>query len=298
MFDALFENVPPRGTMTERGTDWRSFAGGEDDSMMGRIGFIGTGNMGSVLAKAVCRSQGAQSLLLADHMPEKARQLAEELGCTVADNQGIAQDCDVIFLGVKPQMMAGMLAEIAPVLKKRGGGFLLASMAAALTCQQIREMAGGEYPVIRMMPNAPCAVGAGVVQYCTLGVAGSDCVAFESMMAPAGLVDPIPEQLMDAATAVSSCGPAFLALFVEALADGGVACGLPRDKAMRYAAQMARGSAELMLESGLHPGVLKDQVCSPGGTTIQGVRALERGGLRSAAMEAVTAAYEKAKSMQ
>ena len=116
---------------------------------------------------------------------------------------------------------------------------------------------------------------------------------FAALIAPAGLVDPTPEELIDAASAVSGCGPAFAYLFIEALADGGVACGLPRDKAVAYAAQMAVGAARMVLESGKHPGALKDAVCSPGGTTIQGVRKLEEAGFRGAVMNAVIAAYEK-----
>ena len=115
--------------------------------------------------------------------------------------------------------------------------------------------------------------------------------------APAGLVDQVPEGLIDAASCVSGCGPAFAYLFLEALADGGVACGLPRDKALAYAAQMLAGSARMVLETGAHPGALKDAVCSPGGSTIQGVRALEKGGLRAAAMDAVLAAYEKTQEL-
>ena len=121
--------------------------------------------------------------------------------------------------------------------------------------------------------------------------------AFAALLAPAGLVDPVPEELIDAASAVSGCGPAYAYLFIEALADGGVACGLPRDKALAYAAQMVAGSARMVLESGRHPGALKDAVCSPGGTTIQGVRALEEGGFRAAAMDAVIAAYEKTRAL-
>ena len=148
-------------------------------------------------------------------------------------------------------------------------------------------------PVIRMMPNTPAAVGAGVVQYCGRLVTVEELDDFAALIAPAGLVDPVSEGLIDAASAVSGCGPAFAYLFLEALADGGVACGLPRDKAVAYAAQMLEGSARMVLESGKHPGALKDAVCSPGGTTIQGVRALEERGFRAAAMDAVIAAYEK-----
>ena len=144
-----------------------------------------------------------------------------------------------------------------------------------------------------MMPNTPAAIGAGVVQYCGRGVTVEELDDFAALLSPAGLVDQVPEGLMDAASAVSGCGPAFAYLFLEALADGGVACGLPRDKAVAYAARMVEGAARMVLESGKHPGELKDAVCSPGGTTIQGVRALEERGFRAAAMDAVIAAYEK-----
>ena len=144
-----------------------------------------------------------------------------------------------------------------------------------------------------MMPNTPAAIGAGVVQYCGRGVTVEELDDFAALIAPAGLVDSVPESLIDAASAVSGCGPAFAYLFMEALADGGVACGLPRDKAVSYAAQMLEGAARMVLENGKHPGALKDAVCSPGGTTIQGVRILEERGFRAAAMDAVIAAYEK-----
>ena len=194
-------------------------------------------------------------------------------------------------------MMAGMLEGIAPVLAARTDRFVLASMAAGLDAGRIQAMAGGEYPVICLMPNTPVAVGAGVVQYYGLGTTQEELDAFQTLLSPAGLVDRIEPGQLNAASAVSGCGPAYCALFIEALADGAVACGLPRAKALAYAAQMVEGTARLMLETGSHPGVLKDGVCSPGGTTIQGVRALEARGFRSAAMEAVIAAYDKTAAM-
>lgn len=260
---------------------------------MEKIGFIGCGNMGGALARAACKSSAPGNVVLANRTLAKAEALAGELGCAVGSNQSIAQNCEWIFLGVKPQMMADMLAGIAPVLKARQGGFVLVSMAAGLSCQSIADMAGGDYPVIRIMPNTPAAIGQGVVQVCGRGVSRAQLDACKAILAPAGLVDEIDEKLIDAASCVSGCGPAFAYLFIEALADGGVACGLPREQALRYAAQMVAGSAEMVLQSGRHPGQLKDAVCSPGGTTIQGVRALEANGFRSAAMEAVLAAYEK-----
>jgi pyrroline-5-carboxylate reductase len=247
--------------------------------------------MGGAIAAAVA-GQGRE-LLLCNSTPDKARALADKLGAQVGENPQAARECQLIFLGVKPQMMGGMLEHIAPVLAAREDRFVLVTMAAGLTCQRIREMAGGEYPVIRIMPNTPCAIGAGVVQVCGLGVSEEEFQEFEALMAPAGLIDRVEEKLIDAASAVSGCGPAFAYLFMEALADGAVACGLPRDKALAYAAQMVAGSAEMVLRSGKHPGVLKDAVCSPGGSTIQGVRALEERGFRAAAMNAVIAAYEK-----
>ena len=264
--------------------------------MFRKIGFIGTGNMGAAIASAVAGE--GRELLLANRTPAKAQALAEQLGARVVKNPEAAGESDLLFLGVKPQMMGDMLDDIAPILRTRTDRFVLVTMAAGLTCDTIRDMAGGDYPVIRIMPNTPCAIGKGVVQYCGLGVEEEELAEFAALMAPAGLIDRVDEKLIDAASAVSGCGPAFAYLFIEALADGAVACGLPRDKAMAYAAQMLAGSAELALNSGKHPGALKDAVCSPGGTTIQGVRALEEGGFRAAVMNAVIAAYEKTLSLK
>ena len=258
------------------------------------IGFIGTGNMGSAVARAVARSGLAETILLSNRTPAKAEKLAAELpNSAQSSNEEIARSAQRIFLGVKPQLMGLVLSPLKPILSSREDRFVLATMAAGLSCDQIQDLLDLDCPVIRMMPNTPAAIGAGVVQYCGQGVTVEELDSFAALIAPAGLVDPVPESLIDAASALSGCGPAFAYLFLEALSDGGVACGLPRDKATAYAAQMLAGSARMVLESGGHPGALKDAVCSPGGTTIQGVRALERSGFRGAAMEAVIAAYEK-----
>ena len=265
--------------------------------MFRKIGFIGTGNMGAAIASAVAGE--GRELLLANRTPAKAQALAEQLGARVVKNPEAAGESDLLFLGVKPQMMGDMLDDIAPILRTRTDRFVLVTMAAGLTCDTIRDMAGGDYPVIRIMPNTPCAIGEGMTLYtCGEAVSADAEKRFLADMAGAGRFSALAEHLMDAGTCVSGCGPAFVDLFIEALADGAVACGLPRDKAMAYAAQMLAGSAELALNSGKHPGALKDAVCSPGGTTIQGVRALEEGGFRAAAMNAVIAAYEKTLSLK
>lgn len=261
---------------------------------MATLGFIGTGNMGGALARAARKRLPGEQVFLTNRTVEKARALAEELDCQVADNTAIAESADFIFLGVKPQMMADLLADISPVLAKRQSRFILVTMAAGLTVARIQELAGGKYPVIRIMPNTPASIGEGMILYaCGEGVAKAEEQLFLDAMAGAGRFSSLPEKLIDAGSSVSGCGPAFVDLFVEALADGGVACGLPRAAAMEYAAQMVAGSAKLILESGKHPGALKDAVCSPGGTTIQGVRVLEEAGFRGAVMDAVIAAYEK-----
>ena len=194
-------------------------------------------------------------------------------------------------------MMEELLAPLRFTLAERPSRFVLCSMAAGLSIARIQEMAGGDYPVIRIMPNTPASVGAGMIQYCTSNVTAEEEAEFLKLMAPAGRLDAVPESLIDAASCVSGCGPAWVYQFIEALADGGVACGLPRAKAQEYAAQMVLGSAKLVLESGQHPGALKDAVCSPGGSTIQGVRVLEEKGLRGAVMDAVIASYNKTKEM-
>lgn len=260
------------------------------------FGFIGSGNMGGAIATAVCKSVDSRTVILANRTVEKAEKLAAALGCRVGSNEDAAH-CDYIFLGVKPYFMEDVLTELRDILAQRQEPFVLVTMAAGLTIARIREMAGGAYPVIRIMPNTPAAYGAGMIQYSQQGVSQEAMTAFLKAMSPAGLLDEIPENLIDAASSVSGCGPAWACMFLEALADGGVACGLPRGKAIEYAAQMMLGTAKMVLESGNHPGALKDAVCSPAGATIQGVRTLEQNGFRGAVMDAVIAACEKTKEM-
>ena len=168
------------------------------------------------------------------------------------------------------------------------------SMLAGVSLDRLAEMLGGEKKIIRIMPNTPSAVGQGLMLVSANDrVTAEELAAFKALMAESGLLDDLPEHLID----VSGCGPAYAYMFVEALADGAVKCGVPRAKAMRYAAQMLLGSASLLLETGEHPGALKDAVCSPGGSTIAGVAALEDRGFRGAAIAAVEAAYRRTKEL-
>ena len=261
---------------------------------MAVIGFIGTGNMGGALARAAAKSGLAEELLLANRSPEKAQRLAEELGGRRVSNQEAVLRADLLFLGVKPQMLEGMLAGVREALKQRKERQLIVSMIAGKSLQNLGELLGEDRPVIRIMPNIPAAVGAGVTLFCCSGtVTAEEKDLFRRLMAASGLVEEIDEHLMEAASGVTGCGPAFAAMFVEALADGAVACGLPRKQALTFSAQMLLGSAQMLLQSGEHPGILKDRVCSPAGSTIQGVRTLEERAFRAAVTDAVIATYEK-----
>lgn len=261
------------------------------------FGFIGCGNMGSPLARAASKALSGDSIALSNRTASKAQTLARELDCLATDNDYIARQATTIFLGVKPQMMPDMLRAIAPILAQRNDRFVLVTMAAGLTIDRIRALAGGNYPVIRIMPNTPSSIGEGMILYTSDGVTDQELTRFLTVMDGAGRFDALPEHLIDAGSAVSGCGPAFVYPFIEALADGAVACGLPRAKAQEYAAQTLIGAAKLVLESGQHPAALKDAVCSPAGSTIAGVRALEEHGFRAAAMGAVIAAFERTKEL-
>lgn len=259
-----------------------------------KFGFIGTGNMGGALARAVCKSVNTKEVLLSDRSEVKSQLLANELGCSYGDNTAVASSAKFIFLGVKPQAMEETIKGLLPVLQKRNDRFVLITMAAGIKISNIVDMCKTNFPIIRIMPNTPVAVGKGMILYTASDEVFMDEIGeFCDALKLAGRVDRLEEKLIDAASAVSGCGPAFVYMFCEALADAGVECGLPRQKALEYASQTLSGAAELLLTSGKHPAVLKDEVCSPGGTTIAGVHALEENGFRAAAMSAVKAAFDR-----
>ena len=254
-----------------------------------KYGFIGCGNMGGAIAKALT-AKGAD-LAVTDRSGK-----AMALGFPYTSAEDIAENAERIFLAVKPQMMAGVLEKLKPILQEKKP--LLITMAAGLTMEKIDEMAGGGFPIIRIMPNTPTSIGMGVIQYCANDLVSEDILAdWLADMALCGLLDPLNEKLIDAASALSGSGPAYVYMFLEALADGAVACGIPRAKAYEYAAMTLAGSARMYLETKQHPGALKDAVCSPGGSTIAGVKALEEGAFRAAVMNCVAATYQRNKEL-
>lgn len=259
-------------------------------------GFLGAGNMGGALASAAARQVTGERVAVSCSTPSHSAAAAERLGCRAAAPEEILRESRFVFLGVKPQMLDGVVQSLsAPVAASES---VFVSMLAGVQLERLERTLGADKKIIRILPNTPCAVGQGVVLYCANArVTDDDLAAFCALMADAGIVDPVPEQLIDAGCAITGCGPAFAYMFIEALADGGVKCGLPRAKAIRYAAQMLVGSAEMVLRSCKHPELLKDEVCSPGGSTIAGVDALEQRAFRGSCIAAVEAAFEKTRQL-
>ena len=258
-----------------------------------KYGFIGCGNMGGALARAL--SKATTDFAVTDRSG-RAIALAAEIPCGYLSAGEIAENCERIFLGVKPHMMKGVLEPLQSILAEKKP--LLITMAAGLTMDQIVEFAGCELPVIRIMPNTPVSIGKGVIQYCANDlVSREELQDFLADMRFSGMLDELEERLIDAGSAISGSGPAYVYMFIEALADGAVACGIPRAKALEYAAATVIGAGEMVLATHQHPGALKDAVCSPGGSTIAGVRALENHSFRAAAMDAVIATYNRNKEL-
>ena len=258
-----------------------------------KYGFIGCGNMGGAIARALRKS--TSEIMISD--PSKVGEdIAAELNCAYVNNETLIQNCDRIFLAVKPQIMEQVLLPLRDLFKQYKPQII--TIAAGLSIEKIEGFIGTKLPIIRIMPNTPVMVGSGMIQYCFNElITAEDVESFLNDMQYAGRLDQIPENLIDAASALSGCGPAFMYMFIEALADGAVACGLPRAKAQEYAAATMAGAAKMVLETGKHPGELKDAVCSPGGSTIVGVKTLEEHGLRSAAIDCVVNAYNKSKQL-
>ncbi len=266
---------------------------------MALFGFIGVGNMGGALAKAVLKKIDPKEVMLADHFAEKAEAMASEYGAVVADNATIAAECRYIFLGVKPQMMAGMLSEIAPILRERAhGDFILVTMAAGLSISTIEYMCDRAVPVIRIMPNTPVLAGEGMILVTSNEfVTDADFAVFEDALSFAGKLDKIKEKHIDAASVISGCGPAFMYMFLESLTEAGKKLGLDEAKARIYAEQTMRGAATLAASSELSLEQLRINVCSPGGSTIEGVKVFREKDMADMTFEALKASYIRTKEL-
>ncbi|MBA4067480.1 MAG: pyrroline-5-carboxylate reductase [Isosphaera sp.] len=269
-----------------------------DDREPLAVGFVGAGQMATALAAGWAKAgllDTARSRA-ADPYPDVRERFRTATGVeTVPANGAVAALCDVLVLAVKPQVLPDVLAELRPAVEPR---HLVVSIAAGVTLKTLTDGLGTNR-VARVMPNTPCLVGASASGFTTRSVLGNpaaqrDAAVVHRLFSAVGKAHHLPEHLLDAVTGLSGSGPAFVYLFVEALADGGVKCGLPRDVALSLAAQTVLGAAKMVLETGQHPGALKDAVASPGGTTIAGLHALERAAFRAAAMDAVEAAARRA----
>jgi pyrroline-5-carboxylate reductase len=259
-----------------------------------RWGFIGAGKMATALIRGMLRAGAAspQSICASDPVEAARTALATTAGVAVHDVNGpVARGSDVLVLAVKPQSMAHVLAELRPVVTPE---HLVISVAAGVSLGTLASGLGEGRRLVRVMPNTPALVGEGASGYC-LGphARPEDEATVRACLDSVGRSFRVPEHLLDAVTGLSGGGPAYVYLIVEALSDGGVRVGLPRDVATALAAQTLLGAAKMVLDTGLHPGVLKDQVASPGGTTIAGLHALERGGLRATLIDAVEAATRR-----
>ena len=261
------------------------------------VGFLGAGQMATALAVGWARAGllDAARSRASDPFPPARTKFEQATGVPTADtNADVVDACDVLILAVKPQVMAAVLAEIRPHLEPR---HLVVSIAAGVTLKTLAE-SRGDARFVRVMPNTPCLVGASAAGF-ALGptATASDAAVVGELFGAVGKVHHVAEHLLDAVTGLSGSGPAFVYVLIEALADGGVKAGLPRDVALSLAAQTVYGSAKMVLETGTHPAALKDAVASPGGTTIAGLHALERAGFRAALMDAVEAAATRAKEL-
>jgi len=259
-----------------------------------KIGFIGAGQMATALGQGFVEAKlvSASNLLASDPVAGARARFAQATGAeTTADNAQVVAESEVVFLAVKPQQMAAVAAGLE---QRIGAKKLVVSIAAGVRLAALAEMFGADARLVRVMPNTPCLVGQGASGF-SLGnhATAEDGQLVEQLLEAVGIAFQVDEKLLDAVTGLSGSGPAFVYTIIEALSDGGVRMGLPRNVATTLAAQTVRGAARMVLTTEEHTGRLKDRVCSPGGTTIAGIQALETGGLRAALMAAVEAATRR-----
>jgi pyrroline-5-carboxylate reductase len=262
------------------------------------IGFLGAGKMATALAKGFIRAGlvTAKQVIASDPSPSAAAAFAKEVGAkTTALNPDVAKFAEVLILAVKPDQAGAVLAEIRDHFTEK---HMLISIAAGVPLARLEAGLGAGARLIRVMPNTPALVGASATAFAPAKSAlPEDAELAQKLFSAVGLTFQVKESLLDAVTGLSGSGPAYVYMFIEGLSDGGVAAGLPRDVATRLAAQTVLGSAKMVLETGMHPGALKDMVTSPGGTTIEGLHELEKGKMRGTVISAVRAATEKSKKL-
>ncbi len=262
------------------------------------VGFLGAGNMGEALIKGLLAAKlvPADAIFATDVRPERLKELDRQYGIQLSsDNADLVRRADIVILAVKPQIMDAVAAEIAPVVTRRK---LLISIAAGVATDKIRARLHKDSRLIRVMPNTPALVLEGVTAIAKAdGLEPGDLDVAREIFGAVGRVVVLGEELLDAVTGLSGSGPAYVAIVIESLADGGVRMGLDRATAMTLATQTVLGAAKLLLETGLHPGALKDMVSSPGGTTIAGIAALEEGGLRTTFIKAVERATQRSREL-
>lgn len=263
-----------------------------------KIGFIGAGNMAKAIIGGMIKNKIYQpGDIIASRRSEHAlAQLKEEYDIEVTtDNKKVMEEAEVVFLAIKPQMFSGVISEIKDLAQEKQ---LFVSIAAGKTLEWIETEFGKEIKLIRSMPNTPAMVGEGCTGYCGNSfVTEEDFRLVKAIFDSCGTSYQVAENMMDVVGAVAGSAPAYVFMFMEAMADAGVAGGMPRDLAYKMAAQTVLGSGKLMLETGKHPGILKDMVCSPGGTTIGGVKVLEEQGMRGAIMNALDSCIQKSRRL-
>lgn len=263
-----------------------------------KLGFIGCGNMATAMISGMIQNHivEATDIIASDASSQSLKQAEEKLGIhTTLDNLTVATSVDILFLSVKPQFYETVIKEITQDIKK---STIIVTIAAGQSLKKVESLFERTLKLIRTMPNTPALVSEGITAVCRNDqVTEEEFTTVMNLLRGFGIAEEVPEHLMDAVVAVSGSSPAYVFLLIEAMADAAVAEGMPRDKAYRFAAQAVLGSAKMVLETGKHPGALKDMVCSPGGTTIDAVRSLEKTGFRSSIMEAMKVCAEKSKKL-
>ena len=265
---------------------------------MAKIGFIGTGNMGRAMVKGLAQSglYQQQDLYIYDRNLAVAKELAQDLGIQSTETpQALVKACDRIIFAVKPNVLPAVLRALVPEVT---ADKVVISVAAGISLEKLASILGADHKIVRVMPNTPALVGMGMSAVTQNDqVTQAELAEVLAIFASFGKAEAVSESLIDAVVGVSGSAPAYVYLFIEALADGAVMEGMPRAQAYEFAAQTVMGSAQMVLETGQHPGELKDMVCSPGGTTIAAVKTLEEAGFRAAVIQAVQVAAEKNREM-